>query len=166
MRQQFAIQGRSNQFCGISIVAARRRLEVHSAAPRRGSFGMNPRENRPRVSECPFDDCGSSVGILAYHQSPASKLGTVLPVLIEGLSCGYGNRYRCLADTLRLGGVEPEPRARCQIQTVVRRVAGEKSPCADAEIIQTIADRLAQIGSRGSGQVVADLYEISARKDQ
>lgn len=55
---------------------------------------MNARENHPSFPEWPFHDCGGSVGILADNRTPAGKLGTILPVLIERLSSGTGDRYR------------------------------------------------------------------------
>jgi len=71
---------------------------------------VNPRENHPSVSEGPLHDRGGSVGISADNRTPAGELWAILPVLIERLSSGRGNRYRCLADTPSFGSVKPEPR--------------------------------------------------------
>src|SRR5262245_24000385 len=99
MRQQLPIQRGVDECCREGIVYVDWCSEIHSATPTRRSLRMNSGENHPPASEASFDDCCSSVGILANNRTPAGKLRAVFPVLIERLSSRNANRYRCLADT-------------------------------------------------------------------
>ena len=111
MRKLLSIQRRMNQARRVGIISFGWSLEVHSAAPRLRSLGVDAGQDHPSFSDGRFHDGGRSVGILADNRAPAGKLRAVLPVLIERLSSDSGNRDRCLADTPGFGSVEPEPQA-------------------------------------------------------
>src|SRR6185295_13153542 len=108
MRKLLSIHRGMNQARGVGIIWFGWSLEVHSAAPRRGSFGMDAGQDYPSFSDGRFHDGGSSVGILADNVTPAGKLRAVFPVLVEQLSFGQRDRYRRLADSSGFGSVKTE----------------------------------------------------------
>src|SRR5882672_107447 len=167
MRQGHSLQCRLDQCPGVGIVDAGRSSKVHSAPPVLRSLGMNPGEDHPPASECSFDDCGCSVGILTDNRTPAGKLRAIFPVLIEHWSSGDCNRHRCLADTLTLGGVETELHPGGQIETViVAGISSHKTASTDSEVVQPILHRVADVRGCVRSQAVTHVNEIPARNDQ
>ena len=166
MRKLLSIQRGMNQARRVGIICFGWSLEVHSAAPRRGSFGVDAGQDDPSFSHGRFHDGGSSVGILADNVTPAGKLRAVFPVLVEQLSLGRGDRYRRFTDSPKLGSVKTEPNPRSQIQSIVWRVAGEERSGANSQIIQPILYRAANRRGCGGGQAVANDFEISAGDDE
>jgi hypothetical protein len=127
---------------------------------------VNPGEDHPPASECSFDDCGGSVGILTDNRAPAGKLRAILPVLIERWCSSTSNRHRCLADTPTFGGVETEPHTCGQIQTVIAGIPSKETTRTDSEVIQTILYGVANVRGCARSQAVADVNEISTRNNQ
>src|SRR5262249_10116321 len=138
MGEGCSIQRGVDQGSGVGVVCARRRKESHSAPPALWSFRMNASEDHPPTSNGALHDRGGSVGIFADNRTPAGELRAILPIVVERWPSGNRDRHWRFADSASFGGVEAEPHASGQIQTVVARIPGEEATCTDSEVIQSV----------------------------
>jgi len=60
---------------------------------------MNARQDHPSFADYSFDDCRSSVGILAHDFTPAGERRAILPVMLKRRCANICNRHSGLVDT-------------------------------------------------------------------
>src|SRR5262249_3282677 len=134
------IQRRPHELVRVIVIDPGWRRKRHPASPIFRSFRVNPAQNDPPATDVPLDDCRSPIRILRQNITPTCKLRSILPILLERRSIGAGHGNCSLANPAILCGEEAKPHAGSQIQSVVRRVPGYESTCANPEIIQSALD--------------------------
>src|SRR5215510_192716 len=168
MRKPLLVKRRTNERSSICIIDARWRSEGHTASPTRRRLRVNSGEDHPSFSGRSFYNGGGPIGVLSDNRTPASKLRTIFPVLIERSYSGIGNRHRCLVDTPIYFGIKLEPHTVGQIQpvVVVDGISAQNGSPADSQIVQPTRYGIANVCSRARLQAVAHGNEISAGNNQ
>jgi hypothetical protein len=167
VRQRSTVQSRFNQGSSIRIIHGCRGGERHPIVPTGRCLGMKADQDHPSNSRFALHDRRGAIRVLGDDAAPSGELRTVRPVLIHLAGAWSGNLDRLGASPKAFIRVRVEPDPIGEIQAVIDGFAAKESSRTNPQIVHPTADdRIVNVGSSSSGQVMANRDRVAARHNQ